>query len=87
VSEELLPFVAFRANLEHRDLRDGDEVAIFNVHGTSSHFVVFLDPGKTPEDVEEEMVPYNVVVSKFDWSRIVQELEKRAQYEEATGGG
>lgn len=87
VSDELMPFVVFRANMEHRDLRDEDEVAIFNVHGTSSHFVVFLDAGKTPGDVEEEMVPYNVVLSAFDWSRIVQELESKARYEEAVGGG
>lgn len=85
VSPDLMPFVVFRANIEKREPRDDDDVAIFNVYGTSSNFVVFLDPGKTQESVKEEMEPYNVVISNTDWTRLVQELERKAQYLEATG--
>jgi hypothetical protein len=86
VGDDLMPFVAFRANIEDREMNEDDEVAIFNVHGTSSNFVVFLDDGKTIEDLEEEIVPYNVVISNNDWTRITQELERKAQYLKATGG-
>jgi hypothetical protein len=86
VSEELRPFVVFRANIEKREPRDDDEVAIFNVHGTSSNFVVFIDAGKTEAELLEEMEPYNVVVSASDWTRLVQELEAKTQYLEATQG-
>ena len=84
VSPDLMPFVMFRANIEKREPRDDEDVAIFNVHGTSSNFVVFLDAGKTSEDLEEELVPYNVVLSTSDWTRITQELDAKSQYLEAT---
>jgi hypothetical protein len=80
VTEELMPFVSFRANIEKRELGPKDDVAVFNVHGTSSHFVVFLDPGKTAKDLEEELIPYNVVLTNLDWQRIVNDLEAKAQY-------
>jgi hypothetical protein len=84
VDEELRPFVNFRANIEKREINDDDDVAIFNVHGTSSHFVVFLDPGKSTKDVEEEIVPYNVLLTRNDWALIAQDLENKAYYLEAT---
>ena len=85
VSEELVPFINFRANMEHREVRPDDEVAIFNVHGTGSHFVVFLDEDKTVEDFEDEIVPYNVVISKPDRDRIISQLETKALLKEALG--
>jgi hypothetical protein len=85
VGEELMPFVIFRANIEKREPRDDDDVAIFNVHGTSSNFVIFLDPGKTVKDLEEELVPYNVVITSGDWNRVTQDLEVKAHYLEAAG--
>ncbi len=87
VSPDLMPFVVFRANIEKREPRDDDEVAIFNVHGTSSNFVIFLDAGKTEEGLKEELVPYNVVITAVDWSRLLQELEAKTQYVEATSEG
>ena len=87
VSPELRPFVVFRANIEKREPKDDDHVAIFNVHGTSSNFVIFLDAGKTPEDLKEEMEPYNVVISNTDWNLLLQELDSKTQYLEAIEGG
>jgi hypothetical protein len=84
VTEELMAFVSFRANLEGREIDPEDEVAIFNVHTTASNFVVFLDEGKTMEDFEEEIIPYNVVISTLDWQQISNKLETRAQYAAAT---
>ena len=86
VTEELMQFVSFRANIEKREVREEDQVAIFNVHGTASNFVVFLDAGKTPQDVEEELVPYNVVISRIDWQRLTNDLVAKAMYLEATKG-
>jgi hypothetical protein len=83
VSEELMPFVLFRANIEHREADPKDEVAIFNVHGTSSHFVVFMDEGKTIDDFLEEIVPYNVAISRPDLDRITTQLETKAFLKEA----
>ena len=85
VVEELKPFVVFRANIEKREADPMDTVAIFNVYGTSSHFVVFLEEGKTMDDFDEEIVPYNVVISQPDRQRITTELETRALYKEALG--
>ncbi len=85
VTDDLMPFVTFRANIEEREARPDDEVAIFNVHGTSSHFVIFLDTGKTMDDVDEEMVPYNVVLSIADRQRISSQLEMKALLKEALG--
>ena len=83
VTEDLMPFVTFRANIEKRDAMPDDEVAIFNVHGTSSHFVVFMDEGKTMEEFDEELVPYNVVLSNADRQRISNQLEMKALLKEA----
>ena len=85
VSPDLMPFVQFRANLEQREPQPDDDLAIFNVHGTGSHFVVFLDTGKTMEDVDEEIVPYNVVISIADRQRIATDLESKALLKEALG--
>jgi hypothetical protein len=85
VVEDLKPFLVFRANIEKREVDPQDTVAIFNVHGTSSHFVVFLDEGKTMDDFDEEIVPYNVVISQPDRQRITTELETKALYKEALG--
>ena len=85
VVEDLKPFVVFRANIEEREVDPQDTVAIFNVHGTSSHFVVFLDEGKTMDDFDEEIVPYDVLISQPDRQRITTELETKALYKEALG--
>ena len=85
VIEDLKPFVVFRANIEEREADPDETVAIFNVHGTSSHFVVFLDDGKTMDDFDEEIVPYSVVLSHTDRQRITTELETRALLKEALG--
>ena len=85
VVDDLKPFVVFRANLEEREVDPQDTVAIFNVHGTSSHFVVFLDEGKTMDDFDEEIVPYNVSITLPDRQRITTELETKALYKEALG--
>ena len=85
VIENLKPFVVFRANIEKREMNPGDTVAIFNVYGTGSHFVVFLDEGKTLADFEEEILPYNVVVTHVDRQRISIELETKALLREALG--
>ena len=85
VTAELRPFVEFRATIEHREVGPKDMVAIFNVHGTSSHFVVFLDAGKTMEEVDKEIEPYAVVLQREARERIEAALEAQALHREAVG--
>jgi len=55
ISEELLPFVEFKAKLEGREVLADDRVAIFNILTTRSYLVVFLDKEKRLEDIEKEI--------------------------------
>lgn len=85
VTPELRPFVEFRAAMEGRTLTPQDLVAIFQVHTTSSHFVVFMDAGKTMEDVDAEIAPYEVLIPNEARRRVAEALETRALGREATG--
>ena len=85
VTAELRPFVEFRATIERREVGPKDLVAVFNVHGTSSHFVVFLDAGKTMEQVDKEIEPYAVVLQREARERLAAALEAQALHEQATG--
>ena len=55
VPEELKPYIDFKAGLENREIGGNERVAIFNVVTTLCYIPVFLDPGKTISDVEEEI--------------------------------
>ncbi len=85
VTAELRPFVEFKAALERRGSDPKDVVAIFKVHGTSSHFVVFMDAGKTMEDVDAEVAPYDVLIPNEARQRVAEALEARMLRREATG--
>ncbi len=53
--EEFLPSVDIKANMDKREPKDGEKVAVFNISTTSSYTVVFLDAGKTIEQVASEI--------------------------------
>jgi hypothetical protein len=53
--EEFLPYAEFKARYEGRELRGDELVAVFNIASTTSYLVVFLDPGKTLEEIEGEV--------------------------------
>jgi hypothetical protein len=55
---ELRPYLEFKANYEGRSLRGDELVAIFNIASTTSYLPVFLDPGKTLEEIEEEIAAH-----------------------------
>ncbi|MDI6654980.1 MAG: DUF749 family protein [Candidatus Hydrothermarchaeota archaeon] len=57
VPEELMPYVSFKAEIEGRKIKvkGSERVAIFNIASTTSYIPVFLDAGKTIEDVEREI--------------------------------
>jgi len=78
VTPELRPFVEFRAAMEGRTPAPQDLVAIFRVHTTSSHFVVFMDPGKTVAQLEAEMAPYEVVLPAAAWRTLEAVLESQS---------
>lgn len=55
VPQEFMPYVNFKAELEGRKLKGSEKVALFNIASTTSYIPVFLDEGKTLEDVEKEI--------------------------------
>ena len=85
VTPELRPFVEFRAAMEGRTPTPQDLVAIFQVHTTSSHFVVFMDAGKTIAQIESEISPYEVVLPAAAWHTLESTLESQATAKAARG--
>ena len=55
---EFMPYVDIKANSEGRELEGSEKVAIFNISTTSSFFPIFLDEGKTIEEIEAEILKY-----------------------------
>ncbi len=55
VPEEIAPYVNFKRAYEEREIKGDERVAVFNIASTHSYAVVFLDAGKTVEDVEAEL--------------------------------
>lgn len=54
--QEFLPYVDIKANLERRELDGSERVAIFNISTTTSYVAVFLDEGKSIEEIEAEVL-------------------------------
>lgn len=52
---ELRAYVDFKAELNRRKLDGSERVAIFNIATTISYIPVFLDKGKSLEDIEKEI--------------------------------
>jgi hypothetical protein len=55
VPEEILPYIRFKAELEKREIKGDETVAIFNIVSTTSYVPVFLDDAKTLKEIEEEV--------------------------------
>jgi hypothetical protein len=55
VPDDFKGLVNFKAKLEGREIRGDERVAILNVANTFSYIPVFLDRGKTIEEVEREV--------------------------------
>lgn len=53
--EEFLPYVHLKAALESRTPEKDDKIAILNISTTTSYLAVFLDNGKTIEQLEDEV--------------------------------
>lgn len=53
---EFMPYVNIKANQEGRELEGSEKVAIFNIATTTSFLSIFLDKGKTIEEVEAEIL-------------------------------
>lgn len=52
---EFMPYVDIKAGMDKREPKEGEKVAVFNISTTSSYTVVFLDAGKTIEQVASEI--------------------------------
>lgn len=53
---EFLPYINIKAIREGRELEGSEKVAVFNISTTSSFLPVFLDEGKTIEELEAEIL-------------------------------
>jgi hypothetical protein len=76
--EEFIPYVTFKASQEGRILRGDERVAILNVSTTTSYIAVFLDEGKTIEEVEEDVGESSVTLNKDTREVLERLLEERA---------
>ncbi len=55
IPAEFKQYVDFKIAYEGREIKGGERVAIFNIADTSSYAVIFLDPGKSIAEIDEEM--------------------------------
>lgn len=55
VSQELLPFIRFRAMFENVELRENEKVAVLRIEGTDSFLPVFIERGKSMKALEQEL--------------------------------
>lgn len=53
--EEYGPYVQFKATIEKREVKDGDEIAILDITGTDSHHVLFLDSYDNIDEIKNEL--------------------------------
>lgn len=53
---DFMPYVDIKASMGGREPKEDDKIAVFNISTTTSYAVVFLDSGKTIEDVEAEIL-------------------------------
>jgi hypothetical protein len=53
---EFMPYVEIKAATEGRRPKDDEKVAVFNISTTSSYAVIFIEKGKTIEEVEAELL-------------------------------
>lgn len=53
---EFLPYINIKAIREERVLEGSEKVAVFNISTTSSFLSIFLDEGKTIEEIEAEIL-------------------------------
>lgn len=54
-TEEYEPYVQFKATIEKREVKDGDDLAILSISGTDSHHVLFLDSYNNIREIEKEL--------------------------------
>jgi hypothetical protein len=52
---EFGPYVEIKAASDGRDPQESDRVAVFNISTTSSYAIIFLDDGKTIEQIASEL--------------------------------
>ena len=55
IPEEYEPYVQFKATIEKREVKDGDDLAILSISGTDSHHVLFLDSYTNIREIEKEL--------------------------------
>ena len=61
VTEELMPFIQFKAERDGRELTGNEEVIILQIEGTQSYHPIFL-PAKL-EKIEEELKELDVTLN------------------------
>lgn len=52
---DFMPYVDIKASMDGRKPKGDDKIAVFNISTTTSYCAVFLDEGKTIEDVKAEI--------------------------------
>lgn len=53
--QEYGPFVQYKASLENKNIDESEEIAVLNISGTKSHYVLFLNSYKSTAEIDEEL--------------------------------
>jgi hypothetical protein len=60
LNSELSDFIKVRAAIENRELKNDDVVVVFNIQGTTSYQVFFLDKDTDVDEIKEKLNKMNV---------------------------
>lgn len=53
--EKYGPYAQYKASLEDKTLKEGDNIAVLNITGTESYHILFIDSYQKISEIEEEM--------------------------------
>lgn len=53
--EEYMPYVTFKANIDKKNVKPQDELAILKITGTDSYHVLFLDQYDDIMEIQKEL--------------------------------
>jgi len=74
-ANEHLPYIYFKSEIEGRKLKGDELTAILNVATTTSYIPVFLDKGKSIEDVDKEVSDAGAVLNRDSRAALKKLLE------------
>ncbi len=72
LNSDMADYIYTRAKLDNVKLEDNMEVVIFNISGTTSYQVYFIDENTTIEDIKSKLEKINVIMN-YDSEEILKQ--------------